>query len=112
MTARCPDPAIHERLAAYELGLLPDDERREVEAHLLRCPLCAEELWATAPFASAATEAPGEVLAELPRPAPPAVADRLRSWWERRARVLVPAAALAGLTVMMLYEMTPPGTAS
>ncbi len=42
--ADCPDKHFHEMLHAYELGLLTDEERRELEMHLLDCPACRSEL--------------------------------------------------------------------
>ncbi len=34
----------HEAIAAYALGVLDDDERRDVETHLASCPACSAEL--------------------------------------------------------------------
>lgn len=40
----CQDPRIAHLLSAYELGMLGDEERREVELHLLDCDACYAEL--------------------------------------------------------------------
>jgi tetratricopeptide (TPR) repeat protein len=40
----CQDPRIAHLLSAYELGMLRDEERREVELHLLDCDACYAEL--------------------------------------------------------------------
>ncbi len=49
MSARQPNHLAshhqsHEAVAAYALGVLDDDERREIEAHLASCPACRAEL--------------------------------------------------------------------
>ena len=38
-----------ELLAAYELGVLPEERRSEVEEHLLECDACFADLAETAP---------------------------------------------------------------
>lgn len=42
--AQCTDKHFREMLYAYELGLLTDRERSELEMHLLDCPPCRKEL--------------------------------------------------------------------
>lgn len=49
MSARQPNHLVshhqtHEALAAYALGVLDDDERREIEAHLASCTACRADL--------------------------------------------------------------------
>src|SRR4051812_14626043 len=43
---------FEEKLGAYALGQLDDDERIELETHLDRCPLCRIELEQIAPVAA------------------------------------------------------------
>jgi anti-sigma factor RsiW len=38
--AECQDRRLERLLAAYELGFLADEERLEVEAHLIECDAC------------------------------------------------------------------------
>ncbi|MGD9546210.1 MAG: zf-HC2 domain-containing protein [Candidatus Krumholzibacteriia bacterium] len=94
-------------LAAYELGLLDPDERRDFENHLAGCPDCQEEIYAHAPAALALQEDPGR-FARAAQPAMAATRDGLRerlSGWltGRWPRILVPAAlvAVAALVVVL-----------
>jgi anti-sigma factor RsiW len=41
-----PDHLTAEQLAAYLEGLVRDDERREIEAHLIACTGCLDEVLA------------------------------------------------------------------
>jgi tetratricopeptide (TPR) repeat protein len=41
---RCDNNRVREMLAAYELGLLSEDERAEVETHLLECDFCFQDV--------------------------------------------------------------------
>jgi hypothetical protein len=43
----CTKPHLQVLLSAYELGILPDEERKEVEQHLLECDRCCEDLFST-----------------------------------------------------------------
>jgi len=47
----CTEPSIHELLASWELGLLPERDRLRVETHLLTCDACCAELYDSAPVA-------------------------------------------------------------
>jgi tetratricopeptide (TPR) repeat protein len=38
--SECTDERFVEKLLAYELGLLSDDERQQIEIHILECPDC------------------------------------------------------------------------
>jgi anti-sigma-K factor RskA len=58
---------LRESLAAWAIGALRDQERREVDAHLEACPMCREEAaaFAAVPLAlagSAAMDVPGPVI--------------------------------------------------
>lgn len=46
---RCIDPDKGAMLAAYEMGLLTSQDRREFEQHVSLCPACQEQLYAMAP---------------------------------------------------------------
>ncbi len=48
---RCTDGALGDLLAAYEMGLLEEQDRLTVEQHLAECASCQDELYATAPYA-------------------------------------------------------------
>ena len=63
--------AIHELTAAYALDALDEQDEREYEAHLARCPSCREEL---ASLAGTATSLAYGV--ESPAP-PPGLRDRI-----------------------------------
>ena len=63
--------AIHELTAAYALDALDEQDEREYEAHLARCPSCREEL---ASLAGTATSLAYGV--ESPAP-PPDLRDRI-----------------------------------
>jgi tetratricopeptide (TPR) repeat protein len=42
VTSTCPSGQFEDKLHAYELGLLSEDETREFEQHLMECPACFE----------------------------------------------------------------------
>jgi tetratricopeptide (TPR) repeat protein len=42
--AECSDKRFQSMLHAYELGMLTDGERRELELHMLECPACLENV--------------------------------------------------------------------
>ena len=42
--ASCRQPEMSRLVAAYELGVLPDEEREALERHLMECDACFEEL--------------------------------------------------------------------
>jgi len=96
-------------LAAYELGLLEDDECRGFENHLIDCAECAEELFAMAPAAAAMTAKPGAFARKA--------ADNLQaeSFFARLnrflfsgpARALVPVAAVAVLAMLIFMPQAP-----
>ncbi len=62
---RCIDPNKGAMLAAYEMGLLTSQDRREFEQHVSLCPACQEQLYAMAPHMTtmqANPASPGETL--------------------------------------------------
>jgi hypothetical protein len=68
--------AWRERLGAYVLGQLSDEERAATEAHLEGCPDCRAEVDALAPMATMLERADPKRLS--PAPAPPAdLGDRI-----------------------------------
>lgn len=46
-TSGCLEPHLKQLLGSYELGLLSDEEARRVEAHVLECDDCFEDLYET-----------------------------------------------------------------
>ena len=40
--ADCTNTKLGEKLYAYELGMLSEDEKESVEVHILECPTCNE----------------------------------------------------------------------
>lgn len=88
-------------LAAYELGLLQDEERIRFETHLTRCPDCLEELYAFAPVAAAVTAEPGRYALAA---SGPGLLDRLSRALNGifRPRVLAPVTIAAVLALLVL----------
>jgi hypothetical protein len=99
-------------LAAYELGLLEEEQRCVVEAHLAGCEACQEALYQEAEVTRAFQVDPGRYRRVAER-----VLDRHRApaptrWFERlrRAlapRVLVPAVAVAAAAVLAVVFLLP-----
>jgi hypothetical protein len=56
----CSAPHLKALLGAFELGLLPEEERRSVEEHVLQCDECFEDLYDTAPLRNIAAPATSE----------------------------------------------------
>jgi len=113
MTERCIDPAVGEKLGAYELGLLGAADRRAVEAHLVACESCRDGAYEAAPTATLLTGDARGVLRELTREAPARASwlDALRASL-RSPRALVPAAALAALALVVLLRSPGPDPAA
>ena len=44
MINECTDTGLREKLLAYELGMLTDDERQELELHLYNCEACFNDI--------------------------------------------------------------------
>jgi hypothetical protein len=100
------DP-LCDQLAAYEMGLLADDERLVFESHLGDCAACGEELYAHAPAVVALTTEPGVyrgALADAVGGERAGVLQRLSSWLQERAsaRVLAPVLVTAILALVVL----------
>ncbi|MFH2052805.1 MAG: zf-HC2 domain-containing protein [bacterium] len=101
-------------LAAYELGLLDPDERRDFENHLAGCPDCQDEIYAHAPVAMALQEDPDR----FARAAQPVLAgsraglrERLSGWltfpWPR---ILAPAALVAAAVLVLVLPAVRQGS--
>lgn len=54
-TNACTDPRVRSLVAAYELGLLAEAEKVEVEAHLRACDACRDDVWQMAPWTAEIT---------------------------------------------------------
>jgi anti-sigma factor RsiW len=99
---------VRERLHAYALGALDEDERRRVEAHLDRCDECRQ---LAAELEEAANALPVALAQASPLRPPMSLRDRLvaevgrrpraprRRWWRPRAALALAAVALAALLV-------------
>lgn len=97
-----------ERLHAYALGALDEDERRRVEAHLDHCGECRQ---LAAELAEAANALPVALAQASPLRPPASLRDRLvaevgrrsraprRPWWRPRAALALAAVALGALLV-------------
>ena len=117
---RCNDPAVGELLAAYEFGLLAEEERARFEAHMRGCEACAEELYRLAPFVTAMTADPGRARQALEaesteRPGqalehPSLAWAQVRAWLRSGPigwRTLAPVAAAAALVVAIGLWLRP-----
>lgn len=66
---KCNNPKMSKLVRAYSLGLLSKDEIEQVEAHLLSCDACLQEIYALAPVHEMLVEMPAEYWTEFaPRP--------------------------------------------
>ncbi len=101
-------------LAAYELGLLDPDERRDFENHLAACPECQDEIYAHAPAAVALQEDPGRfarAAGSAPVVSRAGLGERLAGWLTYRwPRVLVPAALTAVVALVAVLPVLRQGT--
>jgi hypothetical protein len=111
-----PDPAEHARFefddAPYVLGALDDDERVQYEAHLVRCPLCREQVNGLRGIADVLERADPSVWAPetlpetlLPRLLREAESYRRRRYWRTLTTGLVAACLLVALGVVALREL-------
>ncbi len=104
---RCCSPDLGELLAAYELGLLPAEDRLRFEEHLAGCSACLEELYEMSPVATALSSEPGRIAARLAEAGVEPGADPAPSPW-RGLRILgsprfyVPALAAAAILLALL----------
>lgn len=96
-----------QRLHAYALGALDEDEQRRLEGHLDGCAECRQ---LAAELAETANALPAALATASPLPPPPRLKDRLlaevdrrarprRSWWRPRAALALAGVALAALLV-------------
>ncbi|MGA3216518.1 MAG: anti-sigma factor [Acidimicrobiales bacterium] len=103
---------IEELLGAYALDAIDDDERREVDDHLLTCPRCRAELAAHREVAALL----GNSVSDAPVPAPDELWDRISASLQdeppalssfhrplrRRLALLVPLGALAAALIVVV----------
>lgn len=96
-------------LAAYEMGLLDEAQRRRFETHLDECDGCLEEIYAFAPASTAMTADPGRFRGAAVVATP--------SWTDRlsrilgdvlRPRILAPVAAAAAVALLVLLPTGSP----
>jgi anti-sigma factor RsiW len=57
MAAQCEGHIAEDRLEAYSLGCLPEDELAPLEEHLLVCPACQDRLRAADAFVATIRQA-------------------------------------------------------
>jgi hypothetical protein len=99
------DPFRHDD-AAYVLGALSDDERREFEAHLETCPDCAARVAEVAPLPRLLAGLPEDAFRPRDEPVPdtllPALLRAVRREQRRRRGIL---AALGGLAAACLVAL-------
>jgi len=101
-------------LAAYEMGLLTDNERVEFETHLADCSECQEELFAMAPATVAMTGDPGTFAAAANKASAgrqPGLARRIMAWLglSGSGRLLVPVVVAGALALVMFWPNAEPG---
>lgn len=75
-----------ERLEQYALGILPEDEQRGVEEHLLICQDCQRRLAETDEYVQAMQEAAAEYRRRHPRKEPERA--RMAGWLSYRGKVI------------------------
>jgi hypothetical protein len=103
----CPDRRLGDMLAAYEQGLLDEEERAAFEAHLAGCEECLDELYEMAPYVVAMLADPGRyrrIAAAAAALDAPTLAERLGRWLTSvlTPRVAVPVAVAAVLVVAVI----------
>ncbi|MDZ7262795.1 MAG: tetratricopeptide repeat protein [candidate division KSB1 bacterium] len=121
---KCTNPRMKKWVNLYQLDLLPEEQKISVEAHLLECEACFQELYRFSPVLEALEEMPERfldalqpretLLAQAIRFLKGQVADLKRisalifsalvRWWEKPAvKVLVPVtvAALVAMIVLL-----------
>ena len=102
----CTNPELGAKLHAYELGILSEEECKELELHMLECPECdaqADSFEAAAAVIRESSEVRDIVTAtEEPR----------ESWWRRHVtpRIYVP--ALAAAAVLLILVLSPDSLAA
>ncbi len=102
------NPEMCDQLAAYECGLLPNNERIAFETHLADCLDCLDEMYAHAPATVALTSDPAvfnEACTAAISAARPSLTERLTAWFGNQltGRVLAPAALVAVLALVLLW---------
>ena len=105
---RSDDTRACDLLAAYEMDLLPDGERRRFEDHLAACEDCLEELYAMAPLTRQLKTAPAAYADRIARTLAatrPSPWRRLRAAFAPGGRLgyLVPAILTAALAIAVLW---------
>lgn len=73
---KCTNPELKKQLACYQFGLLSNDEKVRLEAHLFDCPDCLEDLYQFTPIINLLEAMPDQFLPAL-QPRPSAI-ERLR----------------------------------
>lgn len=117
---KCLDSEQGRLLAAYEMGLLDDQEQTRFEDHLQDCSACLEQLYEMAPGMAAMLGQPGELAAQLaaataaeaawPARPEPERENRLLTWFRETLaaittpRVLVPVGVAAVLALAMFVQ--------
>ena len=100
------DIKAEDLLAAYELGLLDDDEKARFEAATLENPDLLDELYEMAPHVASIRRRPDlahAAVREALDASRPSIGDRLRGWADRffSPRVLTPVAVAAAVALVI-----------
>lgn len=91
----CPDSRHRRRIPLYEAGLLSPEESRQMESHILECPVCAHDLYEMQPVI--------EVIGEMGSPFEEATGRLTVGQFIRRHWMAVAAAATVAVMAFTLY---------
>ena len=88
---------IESELTGYHFGVLDDDTRRQVEAHLLECPECVKafvEIKRAIETSEAAPAPSDAARAKLRRAVAREMGIAERTWWERPVAIALAASVV------------------
>ena len=106
MSDSCQEPAIGKLLTEYELGLLDDDQREQLELHLMECEFCFKQV---EQFAPAARFVRSEQFREVVRSVDTSkteqsLASKMLAWlWPSSGPWLKPAIALIVIVLLLPF---------
>jgi tetratricopeptide (TPR) repeat protein/TolB-like protein len=100
--SQCTDQRFRQMLHAYELGMLNDDDRRQVELHLLDCPDCFNYIQSRQDSASLLREDPDVRTAVLEAAKSTGETDRIQAVPAHRMRRIIPAVLVAAAALIIL----------
>jgi tetratricopeptide (TPR) repeat protein len=108
---KCINPDMKKLVNLYQFDLLPAEDKIKVEAHLLECESCFQELYRLSPALEVLEKAPDRFLdavqsgepfiARLARFFNTTLIQAVINWWQKpAARILIPAAITALLLII------------